>query len=124
ESVFSEIHLRLPQVIEKCRSLRVYPVSPNTMSLTLNTVRAIMRDVQMREQASLIQKEVGTLLVDVSRLMDRVDKLRSHFDQASKDIDLIEKSSNKIGNRSEKISDLELSNQENIKDTNVLPNDN
>ncbi|MBE06084.1 MAG: hypothetical protein CMO37_02155 [Verrucomicrobiaceae bacterium] len=73
ESVFSEIHLRLPQVIEKCRSLR---------------------------------------------------KLRSHFDQASKDIDLIEKSSNKIGNRSEKISDLELSNQENIKDTNVLPNDN
>ena len=83
-----------------------------------------MRDVQMREQASLIQKEVGTLLVDVSRLMDRVGKLRSHFDQASKDIDLIEKSSNKIGNRSEKISDLELSNQENIKDTNVLPNDN
>ena len=124
ESIFSEIHLRLPQVVEKCRSLRVYPVSPNTMSLTLNTVRAIMRDVQMREQASLIQKEVETLLLDINRLMNRVGKLRSHFDQASKDIDLIEKSGNKISNRSEKISDLELGNQEKIKDSNVLTNSN
>jgi DNA recombination protein RmuC len=78
-----------------------------------------MRDVQMREQASLIQKEVETLLVDINRLMNRVGELKSHFDQASKDIDLIEKSSNKIGNRSEKISDLELGNQEKIKDSNV-----
>ena len=78
----------------------------------------------MREQASLIQKEVETLLVDINRLMNRVGKLRSHFDQASKDIDLIEKSSNKIGNRSEKISDLELGNHKESKNTDVLPNDN
>ena len=75
-----------------------------------------MRDVRMREQASLIQKEVETLLVDISSLTNRVGKHKSHFDQASKDIDLIEKSSNKIGNRSEKNSDLELGNQEKIKD--------
>ena len=57
ESVFSELHVRLPDLIDKIRNLRVYPVSPNTMSLTLNTVRAIMRDVKMREQAGLIQKK-------------------------------------------------------------------
>ena len=83
-----------------------------------------MRDVQMKEQADLIQKEVETLLVDINRLMNRVGKLRSHFDQASKDIDLIEKSTNKIGTKSEKISDLDLSNHEKIKDTNVLPDSN
>ena len=108
ESIFSELHLRLPDVVEKCRALRVYPVSPNTMSLTLNTVRAIMRDVKMREQAGLIQKEVHTLLDDVGRLDDRVAKLRTHFEQADKDIEQIETSSRKITSRGEKITSLEV----------------
>ena len=108
ESIFSELHLRLPDVVEKCRALRVYPVSPNTMSLTLNTVRAIMRDVKMREQAGLIQKEVHTLLDDVGRLNDRVAKLRTHFEQADKDIEQIETSSRKITSRGEKITSLEV----------------
>ncbi len=108
ESIFSELHLSLPDVVDKCRALRVYPVSPNTMSLTLNTVRAIMRDVKMREQAGLIQKEVGNLLEDVSRLNDRVGKLRSHFEQADKDIEQIEVSTRKIVSRGDKITSLEV----------------
>ncbi len=108
ESVFYELHLRLPEIVDKCRALRVYPVSPNTMSLVLNTVRAIMRDVKMREQAGLIQKEVHILLADVSRLNERVEKLRSHFDQANKDIEQIETSNRKICSRGEKITSLEL----------------
>lgn len=108
ESIFSELHLRLPDVVEKCRALRVYPVSPNTMSLTLNTVRAIMRDVKMRQQAGLIQKEVHTLLDDVVRLNERIDKLRGHFNQADKDIEQIEISGRKITSRGEKITSLEV----------------
>jgi len=108
ESIFSELHLQLPDVVDKCRALRVYPVSPNTMSLTLNTVRAIMRDVKMRQQAGLIQKEVHTLLDDVTRLNERIDKLRSHFSQADKDIEQIEISGRKISSRGEKITSLEV----------------
>ena len=108
ESIFSELHLRLPDMVEKCRALRVYPVSPNTMSLTLNTVRAIMRDVKMRQQAGLIQKEVESLLLDVTRLDERIGKLRGHFDQANKDIEQNETSSRKIGSRGEKITSLEV----------------
>lgn len=108
ESIFSELHLRLPDMVEKCRALRVYPVSPNTMSLTLNTVRAIMRDVKMRQQAGLIQKEVENLLVDVARLDERIGKLRGHFDLAGKDIELIETSSRKIATRGDKITSLEV----------------
>ena len=108
ESVFSELHVRLPDLIDKIRNLRVYPVSPNTMSLTLNTVRAIMRDVKMREQAGLIQKEVRTLLDDVTRLSERVGQLRRHFEQAEKDIEQIEVSNRKISGRGEKITDMEL----------------
>jgi DNA recombination protein RmuC len=108
ESIFSELHLRLPDVVDKCRALRVYPVSPNTMSLTLNTVRAIMRDVKMRQQAGLIQKEVESLLVDVTRIDERIAKLRGHFDLAGKDIEQIETSSRKISSRGEKITSLEV----------------
>jgi len=108
ESIFSELDARLPEVVAQCRQLRVYPVSPNTMALGLNTVRAFMRDVKMREQAGLIQKEVGLLLEDVGRLNQRVGKLRSHFDSADRDIRDIEISSGKIGNRSEKITELDI----------------
>ena len=108
ESIFSELHLRLPDAVEKCRAMRVYPVSPNTMALTLNTVRAIMRDVKMREQAGLIQKEVQTLLQDVSRMDERIAKLRTHFEQAGKDIELIETSSRKVTARGEKITSLDV----------------
>jgi DNA recombination protein RmuC len=94
--------------VDKCRALRVYPVSPNTMSLTLNTVRAIMRDVKMRQQAGLIQKEVENLLVDVARIDERIAKLRGHFDLAGKDIEQIETSSRKISSRGEKITSLEV----------------
>ena len=120
ESIFSELHLRLPDVVEKCRSMRVYPVSPNTMALTLNTVRAIMRDVKMREQAGLIQQEVHTLLDDVGRLNERVAKLRTHFEQADKDIDQIETSSRKITSRGEKITSLEVADSKDDTQANLL----
>ena len=38
---------------------RVWIVSPTTMMATLNTVRAVLKDVQMREQAGEIQKLVA-----------------------------------------------------------------
>ncbi|MDD9797704.1 MAG: DNA recombination protein RmuC [Alphaproteobacteria bacterium] len=112
ESIFAELESRLPEAVEECRQRRVYPVSPNTMALGLNTVRAFMRDVKMREQAGLIQKEVGLLLKDVGRLNDRVGKLRSHFNLADRDIRDIETSSDKIGNRSEKITELDIEQDE------------
>jgi len=108
ESVFSELHVNLPDAIQKCRELRVYPVSPNTMWLTLNTVRAIMRDVEMHQKASLIQREVAVLMEDIDRLGTRVDNLRKHFVQADKDIGEIETSTRKIASRGDRIRNAEL----------------
>jgi DNA recombination protein RmuC len=79
---------------------------------TLNTVRAVLKDSQMRAQAGVIQKEVGVLLKDVERLDDRVGNLGKHFQQASKDIELIETSSRKISSRAEKIEELQLGEEE------------
>lgn len=108
ESVYAELHANHANAVEQSFREKVYIVSPTTLWATLNTVRAVFRDVRMREQAHLIQKEVETMMADVGRLDDRVGKLASHFDQARRDIDQIQTSARKIASRGEKISELDL----------------
>jgi len=112
EAVYAEIHANFPQILQKSYGARVWIVSPTTLMATLNTVRAVLKDSQMREQAGVIQKEVGVLLKDVERLDKRVENLSRHFTQAAKDITDIETSSRKITSRGEKIEDLQLGESE------------
>ncbi|MEX1148092.1 MAG: DNA recombination protein RmuC [Sphingomonadales bacterium] len=108
EAVYAELHANFPTVIEKSYAARVWIVSPTTLMATLNTVRAVLKDAQMREQAHVIQAEVRKLLDDVGRLDDRVEKLGRHFGQAEKDLREIGISSSKIQRRAERIEELEL----------------
>ena len=112
EAVYAELHANFPNVVEESYRARVWIVSPTTMMATLNTIRAVLRDVRMREQAGVIQTEVQTLLEDVARLDQRVGKLETHFDQASRDIRDIRISTDKITKRGERIKDLELEDEE------------
>jgi DNA recombination protein RmuC len=80
----------------------------------LTTIRAVLRDVRMREQAGLIQVEVQTLLKDVMRLDDRVGKLQSHFNQASDDVRQIRISTEKIARRGTQIAEVEIEEIEEI----------
>src|SRR5262249_42557011 len=72
EAIYAELHANLRDVIEQSFRERVWIVSPTTLMATLNTVRAVLRDAAMREQAHLIQQEVALLVEDVRRLGDRV----------------------------------------------------
>jgi DNA recombination protein RmuC len=108
EAVYAELHAHHPAIIDASYKARVYIVSPTTMMATLTTVRAVLRDVEMRKQAGVIQAEVGTMLTDVGRLSDRVANLRKHFDQANRDIDQIETSATKVQNRGTRIHELDL----------------
>ncbi|MCL1592897.1 MAG: DNA recombination protein RmuC [Actinomycetia bacterium] len=125
EAVYAELHAHHPDVVELSHRLKVFLVSPTTMMATLTTVRAVLRDVRMREQAGLIQIEVSTMLKDVERMMDRVRKLESHFDLADRDIKDIRISANKISTRGTKIEELELSESEDqpaaLTDPDTLP---
>jgi len=108
EAVYAELHANFRGVVEESFRARVWIVSPTTLMATLNTVRAIFKDVRMREQAGLIQAEVHTLLKDVARLDDRVGKLQNHFGQASEDLRQIRISTEKVTKRGEKIAQVEL----------------
>ena len=108
EAVYAELHANHPDTVDKSYRARVWIVSPTTLMATLNTVRAVLKDASMQEQAGLIQTEVRKLLVDVGRIDERVDKLQTHFRQAQEDIGKIRTSTNKVTSRGEKIELIEL----------------
>ena len=108
EAVYAELHANFPEVVTKSYRARVWIVSPTTLMATLNTVRAVLKDVEMRKQAGVIQRYVGLLLQDVGRLGGRVENLEKHFAQAEKDIRDIRTSADAITKRGEKIHDVEL----------------
>jgi DNA recombination protein RmuC len=111
EAIYAELHANFPAVVEESYKARVWIVSPTTMMATLNTVRAVLKDVRMREQAGEIQKSVGVMLRDVELLDERVIKLRTHFTQTEKDLRDIENSADRITKRGERILETDLGEQ-------------
>ena len=108
EAVYAELHASLPDVVERSYRSKVWIVSPTTLMATLNTVRAVLKDVHMREQAGVIQEEVFKILEDVSRLDGRVGKLQRHMGQVDDDLRQIRISTDKVTKRGERISELEM----------------
>ena len=108
ESIFADIHERFEDIVQRAHRARVVIVSPSLLMLSVQVVMSLLRDVQMREQAHVIQHEVIRMIEDVARLDDRVQRLKTHFTQASKDIEQIEISSAKITKRGADIQSVEI----------------
>ena len=113
EAIYAELHANFVDVVETSYKAKVWIVSPTTLMATLNSIRAILKDAHMREQAGVIQKEVGMLIDDISRLDERIDNLGRHFKQAGDDIEAIKISSGKINRRIEKIEAIEVGDSSN-----------
>lgn len=88
---------------------------------TLNTMRAILKDARMREQAGAIRKELGLLHKDVDRLGDRVSNLDRHFGQAAKDISEIKISAEKAGRRAQRLDNFDFEEIETKAENGVVP---
>ncbi len=108
EAIFAELNTNFANIVEEAYRRRVAFASPSTLMALVNTVSAILKDSQMKEQAGQIQKQVGLMLNDVRLLDERVGKLKTHFRQANEDIDGISISSGKITDRGQKIEDVQL----------------
>ncbi|MEE4348355.1 MAG: DNA recombination protein RmuC, partial [Paracoccaceae bacterium] len=75
---------------------------------TLHTMRAILKDARMREQAGAIRRELGLLAQDMDRLGQRVENLDRHFGQASRDIADIKISADKAGRRAKRLDNFDF----------------
>ncbi|MGE3067179.1 MAG: DNA recombination protein RmuC [Hyphomicrobiaceae bacterium] len=112
ESVYADLHERLPDLLQKAYRQRVVIVAPNILMLAVQTIQAVIRDVKMRDQAGVIQREVGALLADVGRLVDRASELDRHFTQAVKALETVTGSAERIARRGERLRSLELESDE------------
>lgn len=108
EAVYAELHANFPEVVREGFSARVWIVSPTTCMATLNTMRAVLKDARMREQAGAIRRELGELYKDVDRLSERVGNLDRHFGQAAKDIEEIKVSSDKAARRARRLDNFDF----------------
>ena len=108
EAVYAELHANFPELVRDGFAARVWIVSPTTCMATLNTMRAILKDARMREQAGAIRRELGLLFQDVERLGTRVENLDRHFGQAAKDLSEIKISSDKAGRRARRLDNFDF----------------
>ena len=108
ESIYADLHEFFDDVIQKAQQKRIMIASPSLLMMAIQMLQVIVKDSRMREQAHLVQQEVGRILDDVRRLNDRVGKLDTHFRQAQEDVAGITTSADKIVRRGEKITSMEL----------------
>lgn len=108
EAVYAELHANFPDVVRDGFAKRVWIVSPTTCMATLNTMRAILKDARMREQAGAIRATLRQLHRDVELIVERVSKLDSHFTQARGDIDGILTAAERAGKRAGRLDNFDF----------------
>lgn len=121
EAVYAELHANFPELVREGFAARVWIVSPTTCMATLNTMRAILKDARMQEQAGAIRRELGLLFGDVERLGTRVENLDRHFGQAAKDISEIKISADKAGRRARRLDNFDFEELAPDTDSTVVP---
>jgi len=108
EQIHAELAERFDDVVARAHRARVLIVSPSLLMLAVQVVQGLTRDAAMRDQAHLLQAEVGRLLDDVRRIGERVEKLKAHLGQTVGDLDQIAISAEKISRRGARLEQMEL----------------
>lgn len=103
EAVFAEIQAQHPELVEFAHRARVWLVSPTTLWAVLNTARAIIKDVALREQIGVIREHLLELARDFERFRQRMDALTRHIAQAHQDVQEVNTSARRISTRFERI---------------------
>jgi DNA recombination protein RmuC len=112
ESVYADLHERFSDLVQKAHRARVVIVAPNILMLAVQTMQAVIKDVKMRDQAGIIQREVGLLLGDVTRLAERITELERHFGLSTKALEKVSASADKITKRGQRLGALDFESED------------
>jgi DNA recombination protein RmuC len=108
EAVYAELHANFPDLVREGFAARVWIVSPTTCMATLTTMRAILKDARMKEQAGAIRATLRQLHRDVELVCERVNKLNGHFNQARGDLDGITTAAERAGKRAARLDNFDF----------------
>jgi DNA recombination protein RmuC len=112
EAVYVELHANFADLVREGFGLRVWIVSPTTCMATLTTLRAVLKDARLRQEAHAIRRELGLLHKDAERLAARVGNLERHFGQAQADIAEIRISADRARSRARRLEAIDFSEEE------------
>lgn len=118
EAVYAELHANFPELVREGFAVKVWIVSPTTCMATLHTMRAVLKDARMREQAGVIRSTLRSLHRDVELVVERVEKLNTHFNQARADLDGIGTAAERAGKRAARLDNFDF---EELETTPVVP---
>jgi DNA recombination protein RmuC len=108
ESLYTELYDRFPDIIQRALRSRVVIVSPSMLMLAVETMRALIKDVRLNEEAAAIRREVGLLVGDAKRLAERAKELERHFALAARDLERLGQTAERIGARGARIERLDV----------------
>lgn len=75
ESMYSELHVRFPEVVQDSYRARVWIVSPTTLMATLHTLSAVTREMAPRANSFSVHSDAQRALAEIDRLRERVAAL-------------------------------------------------
>ncbi|WP_424203360.1 DNA recombination protein RmuC [Thalassovita mediterranea] len=108
EAIYAELHSKFSDLVREGFERRVWIVSPTTCMATLNTMRAILKDARMREQAGEIRKALRNLHRDVEIVGERAGKLETHLRQAGDDVAGILTAATRANKRAHKLDNFDF----------------
>lgn len=86
----------------------VHIVGPSSFWAVLNTLRGLLRDARLQDEARRIRQEVEALAEETARLERRVGALRGHYAAMAQDMREIEVTTERIARRGEAIRALDI----------------
>lgn len=107
ESIHADLHEHFDDLAQRASRSRILVVSPSLLMMAAQLMMSLVRDARMREEAHLIQAQVGRLVEDVRRLGERAGKLDAHFRQAQEDLSGVITSADKVVRRGQAIGSIE-----------------
>jgi DNA recombination protein RmuC len=121
EAIYAELHGQHGDLVREGFARRVWIVSPTTCMATLTTMRAVLKDARMREQAGAIRKALRLLHRDVEMVVERAGKLETHFAQARADLDGIGTAAERAGKRAARIDAFDFEAEDGTREVAVAP---
>ena len=86
EAVFAAVHSDCRAVVETAHRARVFPVSPGTLWPLLNTLSAVLRDVEFADNAAALQAQARQLADDALALSDLAAKTQRDWRRLGEDL--------------------------------------
>ena len=108
EALHADLAAHHPGLVAEAARRGVHLVSPATLWAVLGTMRALLRDLRLRDQARHLRTELARLGEETERLDRRVAGMKRRFDEAQAELHQVELAARRVATAGARIAAVEL----------------